>query len=133
MNWHIRNPKDEIRKQREAGSPQTVARGGIAEHLRTGLERSPRERRERGVYAASAWRQPVNVAEIGNARILLSLKRPEGRVPALILVEAFNTYAFALLCFEIFSRWPSFFRLLRGSGFRRNSESGVWNLHIRCT
>jgi|SRR5881394_305626 len=41
---------------------------------------------ERGVYAASAWDNPGDVAELSTARKLRTMKRPEGRAPALILV-----------------------------------------------
>jgi len=47
---------------------------------------------ERGVYAASTWHKPWDVAESPSARKSRAVKRPKGRAPALILVEALNAY-----------------------------------------
>jgi hypothetical protein len=46
---------------------------------------------ERGVYAASASHNPGDVAESSGARKLRTMKRPEGRAPALNLVGTLNT------------------------------------------
>ena len=54
-----------------------------------------RERPARGVYAASAWHKRWDVAEPPRVRELRTLKRPERRAPALILVRAPNTYDFS--------------------------------------
>ena len=47
---------------------------------------------ERGVYAASTWWDPGNIAYCPSTWKVRTVKRPEGRAPALILVRALNSY-----------------------------------------
>ena len=49
-----------------------------------------RERLERDVYVASAWHRHVDVTE--KPRKLRTVKRPEDRTPAQMLVGVLNTY-----------------------------------------
>ena len=58
------------------------------------LAGSLRERTERDVYVASAW-HPDSESDCGKPRAgkLRTVKRPEGRAPAPIIVAALNTYS----------------------------------------
>src|SRR6266496_3622768 len=62
------------------------------QEIRGCLACSLRERTERDVYVASAWHRGVDVTEKSRARKMRTMKRPEGRAPAQILVGAQNTY-----------------------------------------
>src|SRR5438034_9702843 len=57
------------------------------------LANSRRERTERGVYAASTWDNPCDLSEVPERQEVRTVKRPEGRAPASILVGTLNTYS----------------------------------------
>jgi len=60
--------------------------------LRVCLAWSLRERMDRDVYVASARYRRVDVVENPRFRKLQTLKRPEGRAPAQILIGVRNAY-----------------------------------------
>src|SRR5580765_5143525 len=51
-----------------------------------------RDRTERDVYVASTWHRPGDREEHSRHRKLHTVKGPEGRAPAQIVVAALNTY-----------------------------------------
>src|SRR5439155_22898157 len=69
------------------------SRLGCTGRRRIWLAWSLRDRTERDVYVAPGWQRRMEVVENPRARKLRTVKRPEGRAPAQIIVAALNTYS----------------------------------------
>ena len=65
-----------------AGGRRVAAHVSPSPGQSTCLVRRLRKRKERGVYAASAWDNPNGAAKFPDCGTALTMKRPEGRAPA---------------------------------------------------